>query len=302
MNKFIKVESLLLPNNSIKNNLYYDNTKKMEQDNPYLRLRKEKMARNQARLQELGLHKPTTRPSSVNTNLPKASAKKEPSEREDIPLRRSSRKRSSPSSVQDTPFLLDTISRSPKRSSPNKPVVAVFKDPQTFPSHSARAMELNVFKLIHGDSTTKPGLLGKKMAHTGKAHVMEESARLAVDGVDPEDIHRLSFNKYSGVQEWGNRVMFLWVNLGAPNSEVINEFYQGGRQVSWFGGSRMHEGTPVIQKLKAVVSKKNGKDSSSDGIILWCRKYIAEHKTFSPYVCLGRLSVRFLSAELLCTK
>lgn len=263
----------------------------MEHDNPYLKLRKEKIARNQARLQELGLYK-ATRPSSSTTIAPK-SARKELNEEVYLPLRRSSRKRPSPSSDADPSPVRETTPASPKLKRSSKAIV-VSKDPHTFPPHSARAMELNIFKLVHGDSFTR-GLLGKKMTHSGKAHVMEESARLAVDGV--EEIHRLSFNKYSGVQEWGNNVMFLWVNLGAPNSEVINEFFDGGREVSWFGGSRMHEETPVIQKIKAIGSKKDLEESSSEGIILWCRKYIADQKTFSPYVCLGRLSVSLL-AEL----
>ncbi|GAX28526.1 hypothetical protein FisN_12Hh109 [Fistulifera solaris] len=125
------------------------------------------------------------------------------------------------------------------------------------------------------------------MAQTGKAFVMEESARLAV----ADDACRVSFNKYSGVQEWGNNVLFLWVNLGAPNSDVVNEFFDEGREVSWFGGSRMHENTPVLQKLKDIGSKTNLEKSSSEGIVLWCRKYTSDQKTFSPYVCLGRLSL-----------
>lgn len=257
----------------------------MEDENPYLKLRNEKIARNQARLQELGLHKPTL-PSSLRTSIPKAS--KPELSNENRPLRRSARKRSSPSSVTDMPVVPEKDPHSSKvtRSPPKTAVVS--KEPQDYPLHSARAMQLNVIKLIHGDTVT-PGLLGKKMSHTGKAFVMEESARLAVSGA--AEVSRLSFNKYSGVQEWGNNVMFLWVNLGAPNSDVINEFFDGGREVSWFGGSRMHEGTPVIQKMRKVGLKKDLKQSSSDGIILWCRKYVADQKTFSPYVCLGRLSV-----------
>jgi hypothetical protein len=253
----------------------------MESDNPYLRLRREKIARNQARLKELGLDKPT-RLSSQSTTVSKLS-KKESFDDEHAPLRRSSRKRPSPSSDLSSVSETVPLRAKVKRSSPKS--VVITKEPQTFPAYSARAMELNIFKLVHGDSVSH-GLLGKKMAYTGKAYVMEESARLAV----ADDVHRVSFNKYSGVQEWGNNVLFLWVNLDAPNSDVVNEFFDGGREVSWFGGSRMHENTPVLQKLKAIGSKTNLEKSSSEGIILWCRKYISDQKTFSPYVCLGRLS------------
>jgi hypothetical protein len=254
----------------------------MEAENPYLRLRREKIARNQARLKELGLEK-LTRPSPQRTTVSKIT-KKVSVDDEYLPLRRSSRKRSSPSS--DLSNVPETVLRKAKvkRSSPK--TVVLSKKPESFPAQSARAMKLNILKLIHGDSVS-PGLLGKKMAQTGKAFVMEESARLAV----ADNIHRVSFNRYAGVQEWGNNVLFLWVNLGAPNSDVVNEFFHEGREVSWFGGSRMHESTPVIQKLQAIGSKTNLEKSSSDGIVLWCRKYLVDQKTFSPYVCLGRLSV-----------
>lgn len=253
----------------------------MEIENPYLKLRNEKIARNEARLQELGLHKPT-RQSTLSSKIPNL-AKNEVYDDKCLPLRRSSRKRSSPSSVTDAPVERET---SPRRSKKSPKTVVVANQTHSVSPHSARAMELNVLKLIHGDTVT-PGFLGKKMTHTGKAYVMDESARLAVS----ESISRLSFNKYSGVQEWGNNVMFLWVNLGAPNSDLVNAFFHGGRQVSWFGGSRMNEETPVIQKMRQVGLKTDLEQSSSDGIIFWCRTYISDQKTFSPYVCLGRLSV-----------
>ena len=151
--------------------------------------------------------------------------------------------------------------------------------------HSARALHLDVAKLLFAED-----LLGKTLTKTGKAHVMEESARLAVpNSNDDHDGQRnpISFNKYSGVQEWGNNVLFLWINLGLPNSDVTNDFLQNGRQVTWFGGSRMHEETPVIQRLLTI-----GKmvQPHGGGVVLWCRRYIKERKTFEPYTCLGRLS------------
>ena len=143
-------------------------------------------------------------------------------------------------------------------------------------------MKLNVSQLITNN------IIGKTLAKTGKAHVMQESARLAVDGYDDDETPAISFNKYSGVQEWGNQVLFLWINLGAPNSDVTNDFPQGGRQVTWFGGSRMHNSTPVIQRLVTIGKIKPG--SNNAGVVLWCRRYIKERKTFEPYTCLGRLS------------
>ena len=94
----------------------------------------------------------------------------------------------------------------------------------------------------------------------------------------------------------GQRRFFLWINLNAPNSDVINDFPDDGQQVTWYGGSRMHEGTPAIQRLLSVAKQQQlyttGKSGSGKGggIVLWCRRYIKERKAFEPYTCLGRLS------------
>lgn len=53
----------------------------------------------------------------------------------------------------------------------------------------------------------------------------------------------------------------------------------------------MHDETRVIQRLLRVgKSVANAKNESSNGLVLWCRSYDASRKTFTPYVCLGRLS------------
>jgi hypothetical protein len=148
--------------------------------------------------------------------------------------------------------------------------------------------------------------LGIPMEQTGKDFVIHESFRRAASKQDQERLSntlRLSFNKYSGVQEWGANVLFLWVNLGVKNADVVNDFLDGGRQITWFGGSRMHDDSPVIQQLLRVGRRQakatsNGNGNSNDsngsnsqgGIILWCRTYRTETKGFSPYTCLGRLS------------
>ena len=127
------------------------------------------------------------------------------------------------------------------------------------------------------------------MARAGKYYVMSESARIGVAGYGSGE--KISFNKYSGVQEWGNDVLFLWVNLGAPKSDVVNEFFDEGQKITWFGGSRMRDGSPVIQKLVHVGSRADVENSPFKGVVLWCRKYLLDRRTFSAYVCLGRLSV-----------
>ena len=69
------------------------------------------------------------------------------------------------------------------------------------------------------------------MEHTGKAFVMEEAVRRCPPSSDELSVpSKLSFNKYSGVQEWKNDTMFLWVNLGGKG-DVVNDFLDNGRQV-----------------------------------------------------------------------
>ena len=84
----------------------------------------------------------------------------------------------------------------------------------SFPPSAARGTMIHVQQLIDR-------YLGVKMKATGKAFVIE-----SVSGK-----HGLSFNKYCGVQEWKNDALFLWVNLGQPES-AMNDFIDGGRQVS----------------------------------------------------------------------
>ena len=285
------------------------------QQNPYLALRQAKIARNEARLRELGLFRssksfkesslPSVRRSArqADNNLidsstavrqtrrcsTRKSAQQTSSTESEAP-RRSARTRSNDTKAAKQ--ILDPDVKPRKRQK-----VTILPTPATdgcvapgkiFPPNSARSMAINVQKLISGGETN-PGLLGKQMECNGKNFVMTESAKIAVDGFSGGSI---SFNKYSGVQEWGNSVLFLWVNLNAPNSEVVNDFLEEGRQVTWFGGSRMHPGTASIQKLLQVGSRNDLKDSPNHGVILWCRQYIPAEKTFSPYVCLGRLKVR----------
>jgi hypothetical protein len=97
--------------------------------------------------------------------------------------------------------------------------VTLEPETKTFHAHSARAMNIHVGNLVSG------GLLGTMMEQTGKAFVMEEAAQRS--GID---VGNISFNKYSGVQEWKNDALFLWVNLG-NGGDVVNDFLNDGRQV-----------------------------------------------------------------------
>jgi hypothetical protein len=150
----------------------------------------------------------------------------------------------------------------------------------SFAPNSARNIALDVHRLVIDPEN---GWLGKPMEATGKAIVMETAAQLFAT---EQHFHRkISFNKYSGVQDW-KRGIFLWVNLGGPNNTVANDFIEGGRQMTWYGGARMKPTSSMIQNLVRV-----GKPTDDmDGIVLWCRRYEAVKRNFGPYYCLGRLA------------
>jgi hypothetical protein len=262
--------------------------------NPYLALREAKIARNEQRLRELGLAFSSNAEGTASSQVPSSSKRKKvssPQESGPTILRRSSRHRGEqPASYQDVlPERNQRKTRvrsSEKDASPlSESHVAIrAPSPSSFPKNSARVFHLDVERLLMGTKDGEDGVLGQSMERTGKAFVMEESARRAVSSYTGGPI---SFNKYSGVQPWGNNVMFLWINLNPPQSEVLNEFPGGGQQVTWYGGSRMHSGTPVIQRLIQVGKEA---EASDGGVVLWCRQYLAEKRTFGPYVCFGRLT------------
>ena len=192
-----------------------------EETNPYLIMRAQKIARNEARLRELGLLRPVK--SIGKGQAPRSIHRKKasPPTTESPPsLRRSSRHSNRPETYLELPepkrrkASERSESRAPASVTPERD-----EEVQTFPAHSARTMSIDVENLVLG------GLLGRPMEKTGKAFVMESAAQRA--GIV---VHNISFNKYSGVQEWENDALFLWVNLG-NGGDVVNDFLNGGRQV-----------------------------------------------------------------------
>lgn len=262
-----------------------------EESNPYLALREAKIQRNEARLKDLGLLRKTSRRSLDSApRSKKVPVKREPR----APTRRSTRNRSAPDTYADVPdfSLSAAVAKKPspvrattRGSNAKLQDIGEAYEPYSFtprpkflsPS-AARGMHVRCDRLVEA-------MLGRVMLQTGKAYCMEASAQVSVDDYGGGAI---SFNKYSGVQEWGNDVLFLWINLDNPQAEVFNDFPKDGKQVTWFGGSRMHDQTAVIQKLIRVGKRDAPSDSS--GIVLWCRRYEPAIKGFSPYVCLGRLT------------
>jgi hypothetical protein len=53
----------------------------------------------------------------------------------------------------------------------------------------------------------------------------------------------------------------------------------------------MHNESNVIRRLLRVgQAAANGSLAPQDGLVLWCRTHDETKRTFTPYVCLGRLS------------
>ena len=52
----------------------------------------------------------------------------------------------------------------------------------------------------------------------------------------------------------------------------------------------MHENSRVVIRFLGILRSSNNEKSSNNGIVLWCRRYNVESKTFDPYVCMGRVS------------
>jgi hypothetical protein len=264
--------------------------------NPYIALREAKIARNEARLAKLGLLKP----SVALRQSPEQ--KKNTNRRSDVPkpvqepTRRSSRL-SQQSSQPDYKEVSMTSSEGPQK---RRRIVStsfdvadeVIEDSSASstpknaapPANSVRSIDIDVDELVTGENE----LLGRFMHQSGKEYVINKTFELASSTQDQQRLSgtKLSFNKYCGVQEWNNAI-FLWINLGSKDNTVVNDFLDGGSRITWFGGSRMHDNSPVIHKLL-----KLGKQAtlSTSKIVLWVRKYDTGLKKFTPYICLGRLS------------
>lgn len=280
--------------------------------NKYLAIREAKMARNQARLEALGLLQPNASNTTVNSTFPRKSKKRKridqnSSNVQSQSLRKSSRLQSLSPGIIEMESKPDTTSiactkplENKSRRSPSADVTIQQRNEERFCHNSARAIELCVPKLIHN-------FLGIQLSATGKAHVMLESARVAARVSEhsthtaPSSLTTISFNKYSGIQEWKGDTIFLWINLvSTQKKNKNNEFLNNGRQVRFYGGARMHRNTRVIQHLVRITSQQAAKQRDTaaieGGVLLWCRQHCDEFAALGPYVCLGRLSVRDIKA------
>ena len=277
-------------------------------NNPYLAMREAKIARNQKRLKELGLLTPPQQAIAITPTTARTNKQQKPVY--NGPVRRSSR-----ISTQTKPDYKDVSLQSEKekkqyatfggRKRPHS-YDAVTEDVDDNTAHSAtkrippskatpaaqpaansvRSIDLDINKLVMGNGNDIGGALGHLVENFGKEFVINQSFSLAASAEDQQRLYntKLSFNKYCGVQEWKNCI-FLWINLGTADSP--NDFLDNNTKITWFGGSKMHDNSPVIHKLL-----KYGKDATTkedSKIILWCRRYQVDVKKWTPYMSFGRL-------------
>ncbi|KAL3798527.1 hypothetical protein HJC23_011831 [Cyclotella cryptica] len=272
--------------------------------NPYVALREAKIARNEARLAQLGLLKRPSLNSKSHVVPPNRRAKRRSVDQEtQEPVRRSRRISQQQAHPGNEDTCVPSETSQPRREhvrntndsvtkSEDDSLVSLLFAPggnasieiSTSSSTSVRSVDIDVDALILG----KNGVLGRIMEKSGKEYVINKAFDLSASSRDKQRLAgaRLSFNKYCGIQEWHNAI-FLWVNLGYNDSAVVNDFLDNGKRITWFGGSRMHDETAVVHKLLQYGSEAT---SSKSKIVLWCRKYMIHSKSFTPYVCLGRLS------------
>jgi hypothetical protein len=232
-------------------------------DNPYLQKRAAKIERNNKRLRELGLIPYAPIEACSKKRLDKEKVKSEPT-------RKSVRQKILHSKRKESPVeIISDTARKNKAAANNA-------TSSSFPSTtSSRHLSINVPYIIEK-------FLGRTLTISGKMSVICST----LEGID-----NVSFNICSGVLEWKNAI-YLWVNLDSKKDEsVLNEFMEKGRQISWFGGSRMNEESSVIQRLLRLgkISDTTRARERSQ-IVLWCRQFDHSTNNFKPYICFGRLS------------
>lgn len=152
----------------------------------------------------------------------------------------------------------------------SKPSTKVKKVPKVYTRappkpDSTRNVNINVNSILFGKNLPDDcGLLGKQVEKYGKAAVIEDACYLSGHS------STASFNKYSGICEWANKCFFLWVNFDAPNTDTVNEFLENARFLTWFGGAKMQEHSPILRKLISVSqeimldSKRTQNEDSKD--------------------------------------
>jgi hypothetical protein len=255
----------------------------------YELLRLAKIARNMAKLRELGLLDDTMKPQG--RSKPRRRRRRGSEET----LRRSKRLQMMLSRGSDKVDKEHSIPRAVSSSSSRPPLL------HPVAAYHVQGIELDVKTLIdHFLGREKQDFLDNK------AKVVSESARVAVQSsttMSDENQRgmKISFNKYSSVLEWSGSTFFLWINFAVGVGPGVS-FVGSGRRVHWFGGSMIDPKSPLTGKMilrLVAAGGKKGKGTRDVGscvrggnVVLWCRRYCADRNDLTPYACLGRLKVR----------
>ena len=251
-----------------------DNHEEDEETNPYLALRKAKIARNQAKLKELGFgakppkgqRKPKKRPTPPVVPVVAKRRSRRISKFEQHERSKKKRKLSPlPSN-----FVYGQTKRKNGTSAPVEAnsLITITLNSELLVTGGKKAWN-NSVNNVKGDdddddsstsssssqTSTVDSILGIQMEETGKECAVYESFNRAAAPADYERLYtfeRLLF-KTANVVEWKNAI-FLFVDIGPPKTHpleraVMSQFLKDGQQITWFGLDRMKEDSPIIQKL-----------------------------------------------------
>eukprot|EP00558_Chaetoceros_sp_UNC1202_P000004 CAMPEP_0197254086 /NCGR_PEP_ID=MMETSP1429-20130617/67404_1 /TAXON_ID=49237 /ORGANISM="Chaetoceros sp., Strain UNC1202" /LENGTH=290 /DNA_ID=CAMNT_0042716969 /DNA_START=18 /DNA_END=891 /DNA_ORIENTATION=- len=217
--------------------------------NPYLERRQAKIARNESRLEELGLdgrfhnascQAPTSFDVKHEIDDNSSDKKKEEPTRRSLRLKKIPAEEGSGGKRQRVEVEIQKNRQDRTLANPSSSRARIIKQSEPKPG-TTRATEIDLQKCLYG-AFDYPVFIGRRLAKTGKLAVIENANIMCENPVT-------SFNKYSGVCEFKNDVRFLFANINAPDSDIRNEFLNNGGQFTWFGGSRMREESESIQKL-----------------------------------------------------
>jgi len=248
--------------------------------NEYERNREERIARNKAVLERLIAANPahTALHATTSKTAVKRSAKsaREPIDESD--LRRSGRVRRLPAPVYTTFDVNDDLgdgSNAAKRAKSGAPRsdVGVSARARTAsasarPSAPSSANSLKALKARLWDVYST--YLGEPIAPPPGDGGLKAAVVRALSPVSHP-----KFSKMSGIQEWANGVVVLYVNVGDKNGNTYdNVFSRAGSQITWFAQARQNEDSPVIRVITAT--REMEEESVEDA---WMR---AENEELAP--------------------
>eukprot|EP00518_Triparma_eleuthera_P003799 CAMPEP_0182454284 /NCGR_PEP_ID=MMETSP1319-20130603/987_1 /TAXON_ID=172717 /ORGANISM="Bolidomonas pacifica, Strain RCC208" /LENGTH=295 /DNA_ID=CAMNT_0024652285 /DNA_START=107 /DNA_END=990 /DNA_ORIENTATION=+ len=96
----------------------------------------------------------------------------------------------------------------------------------------------------------------------------------------------LSWSKYSGSLLFKNAAI-LWMNFDKNGGgDYVNDFGEGGEEVNWYGGSKVSSESNMYKGLRQRFSFSSKADS---GVVVFAR--FCEGSKSEPYVYLGRVEL-----------